>query len=411
MTPGRGAPPRPGLRGLPLAALALLPLPAGAQEAGLPALVFDLSPRLEADLSGGGASAVTGLAFSLLDATPTSRLSLAAEGSIRLDGEARTFSGPSLSFGYERDGAGESLTASATLSRTEVDDATDLSDFVGEDGVIVLPPDFEALEGEGTRREASAEVALALRQDRPLGVTLSAGATRIAYEDASSPDLVDSLRLRFGLGLTARLGGGRTASATLRYATLDEEGADLSETWGLDLGAAAERPRGPLSASLSFERTEGQGLRVSASLGRTLAFPTGALSASLGLSRGEDGDLFPTASLQLRRETPQGTLSLSLAQALRAGEDDGEELATTLSARFDRALTPRLGLTLDALYAATDPTGEGEATREAELGAAARYALTPAWGLDAGLRASRDEDGEDDVTAFLGLSRRFEGTF
>lgn len=445
MTSGRGAPAspaQPAVRTAParprgpraaigaafLAALAPLgaPLAAFAQQVEgvpLPVLTFDVAPRIEVETGATDAvRSATALGLAFLDQTPNQSLALSARGTLRLggddedgEGEESGFDGPILDFGYERRAAASGLTVDGTLRRDDVDDLADLSDFVNEDGVVELPQDFNDLEGTGTRREASLNAALSLREDRPLGVTLRAGVRDLTYEDVSSAELLDSRRVSLGLGLRFALGAGRVATADLRHSLLDEEGEERSETSGLTLGIAADRPRGPISASLSVDESE-DGPRSALSLGRTLTFPTGALAGSLGVTRDAEGDLLPTASLDLRRESPGGDLAFSLARAVRSDEDDEEEVATTLSARFDRALSPRAGLSLDALFASTNPTSEDTTTTsEVELGAAVRFALTRNWSLDSGLRGSVEEDGDDDAergtTFFVGLSRSFATTF
>lgn len=406
----------PGLAGAAGLLVAAAVPPASAQQGGLPLLTFDLAPRLESSLGDGTTTATTGLAFSFVDATPVDSLSLAATGSLQAggSGDADTFNGPVLSFGYGRTGVDTALQVDATLRRDDVADLADLSGFVDDNGVIVLPPDFDLFSGSGLRREISAGASLSLRQNQPFSLGVSVGVTDLAYEDTEDPDLNDSRRL--SLGTTARLAlqGGRAVTAGVRYSALDEEGVPLSETWGLDLGASAQRPRGPITVGLAFDSTQ-DGTRLATSLGRTLAFPSGSLSGSLGLARGSGGDLLPTLSLDFSRATPNGSVSLSLTQALRSDTNDEEELATTLGAGLGRTLSPRTTLSLTALFAATDPTsGGGDPSRAVDLGATVSYQLLQDWSLDGGVRGTLSDDGTDqesDAILFVGLSRTFQGTF
>lgn len=425
MSPARAAALRPGRRAAaPLVAAALLAAPhaASGQEQAplLPLLSFDLSQRLEL---GSGPPFVTALDFGFLDETRSQSLSLAGSVVLRLgddeddgdDGDDVALDGPVLSFGYERRSADASLSLTGTVRREDLSARRGLGSLVDEDGGIDLPDDFEDLDDDGTRRELSFDAVLSLGEGSRVGTILSFGATDLSYEDATDPDLDDSQSLRVGAALRLSLGAGREARVGLRYAFIDEEG-DRDQTVGLDLGATAERPRGALSAALSFDRTD-DGLRAALSVGRTLAFPTGALSGSLGLARSEDGDLLPTVSLSLRRDGPRDALALSLDRSLRAGSDNDEEVVTTFAASLGRELSPRMSLSLDVLLAATDDSGAGGddgSARELDAGATVSYALSPDWRLQAGLRLFlRDEDGERerDETVFVGLSRRFAWTF
>ena len=409
----------------PLAVPMLAPIAALAQQvegSPLPLLTFSFAPRIEAETGATDAlRSATALGLGFVDATPNQTLSLGARGTLRLgggeeddgSGEEPGFDGPIFDFGFERRAAASGLTVDGTFRRDDVDDLADLSDFVNDDGVVELPEDFNDLEGTGRRREASLDAALSLLEDAPLGVTLSAGVRDLTYEDTSSEDLQDSRRLSLGMGLRLAFGAGRSGSVDLRYSSLDEEADGVSETAGLTLGVAAERARGPVSASLSVDESE-DGPRSALTLGRTLTFPVGSLTGSLGVARDSEGDLLPTGSLDLRRESPRGDLTFSLAQAVRSDDDDDEEVATTLSARLGRALTPRAGLSLDALFASANPTNEEATTSEVELGASVSFSLTRAWNLDSGVRGSLEDDGdgtERGATVFLGLSRSFATTF
>lgn len=419
MSPGRRAPaPCPRLSrtvGAALLAGAVLS-PAAAQQAALPLLSFGISPRLESTFGDSAPLGVVGLDLSYVDATPVQTLSLAARGSLQGGGagDSDTFTGPVLSFGYDRTSAGEKLALGATVRRDEVEDLADLSQFVDENGVIILPPDFDLLSGTGIRNQVSASAALSLRQNRPFSYGVSVAVDDLSYEDTTDPALVDSRRVTVGLNAGFALPGQRTITAGLRYSALDEDGSPLSETLGFDLAATANRPRGPITAGLSLDQTD-DGIRSSARVGRTLTFPSGSVSGSLGVARSDTGDLSPTLNLSFQRTSPGGTVRLAATQALRAGSDDQDELASTVSAGFSRALTPRTSLSLSALLAATEPAGsDADPTRAADLGASVSYALSQAWALDSGIRGRIRDNGTDvtrSTTVFVGLSRRFQTTF
>ncbi|MBP1804936.1 hypothetical protein [Rubellimicrobium aerolatum] len=409
-----------------LAALALgLPLsaPAPAQEGPNPGLTVSLSQGLgfdtNADLDPGvedsRTSALTALGLSYASSTPASRLTLQAGANVEVpfsDDEARV-DGPSLSFGYERAVPASSFTASGRFSRTDVSFLRGLGDFLGEDGTIDLPDDFEDLEGEGTRQLGRLDASLSLRDDAPFGATLSAGVQGVDYSDVSAEsELLDytdtnfGAELRFSLTETIDLRAGFTTS------TYEEDGSDPETERGVDFQGSIARPDGQYVARLGFDDTD-EGLRTSLSFGRDLERPLGAVSGRIGVTRDGTGDLQLTGGVSASRTLPRGTASLALDQSVETLEGDEEELVTTLAARLNQEMTPTTSLSLDALYGASQDTSTDARTRSLELGATVQRQLTRAWNLSLGYRHEReDETGEElakNDNLFLTLGRQFGG--
>lgn len=386
---------------------------ATAQDVGegpLPRLTFDVTQRVETS-----SGAVTSFELGVLDATRTESLALAARSGLQI---GSGFEDPLLTFAYLRQGADASLELDAAFRQGEVETLANLSDFLNADGELVLPDDFGSVDDTSTRREVSLDAVLSLRQNAPLGVDLAAGFTDVSYESTSDPDLVDSRRLRLGAGLRLSLEGGREANLALRYNILDEDAVDglmgepddeSIEALALDLGFSITRSTGSVSSNLSLEGTE-NGPRTLLTFGRDFIFPTGTFSARLGGTLSPEGGLWPTVDLSLRRELPRGTLGVIFSTGLRSGLDSTEELVTTFSANFNQEVTRRASLSLDALFASTEPTGNGGAERAAEIEASLSYALSSDWNAQAGLRgrlSDEDDGGNLEGTAFVALSRRF----
>jgi hypothetical protein len=306
----------------------------------------------------------------------------------------------------------------AVLSETRVRDVAflrDLDDFVDEDGVIDLPDDFDDIEGEGIRQSVTVDAALSLRERSRSGVTLSAGLTDLRYFDVTSEELTDSRRVRLGAALRLTLNPAAEANLALGYSVLDDEADEEdSTTLSFDAGATISRPDGAVFGSVGVDETE-DGTRASLSFGRSLDLPLGGVSGEIGVTRDASGDLNLTGDLSVARDLPRGGLAVALSQSVEQDSDDEERVVTTASLGYRRDLTPLASLSLDARYADSRATAEGEDVRSLSLGASASYAVTRDWSLSLGVsREMRDEEVEgraDNNSVFLALSRTFAGTF
>lgn len=421
-----------------LAAPGAAPAQDGA-EAG-PLLTFGLSERLDAGFNpllgaggdGAGLVSTTALSFGYQDSTPRDRFELGLSTSLRLSTEGdAAVAAPRLTLGYARLGASSSLRLNGSLRQDDVSylraldlldpdgdgtgDGTggsdDPDDGTGGDGII----DLSDLVGEGTRRDASASAQLALGEEGPLGLTLSARLAATRYGDGASDTLRDSTRSRLATLLRLRLSPVLDGTVGLSYAVVEREAgggepATRLATRGLDLGFSLDRPAGPLRLDLGLADADA-GTRVSLRLGRTLELPRGALSFALGATRRAGGGLTLVGDLSLSRELSRAGATLDLrARRSVATTTEGETVVTRLSAAYAQPLTNRLGLSLDAAWATTDADADG-VSQVAEAEARLSLALTRDWSLGTGvsyaLRDPASGPAEKDASLFLSLGRSF----
>ncbi len=409
---------------------------------------------LETPSEGRTLASDTLLSFGVTTVTPLDRLSVGGSVAFRLadepGGSISEFERPRLSFVYGREGANAAFDLSGSYRRDRVDFLRDLTAFIGDDGTLDLPDDFDDLEGEGTRGDYALDAALELGTSAPLGVTLEAGVSGTDYEDTSDPDLVDidryrlgaSARLTFSPVTEGRIGISRAVSeeddagrtritddeieigllqeisprsrfeAALGYAMFETEefGATEDED-GLTgrFDYEWDMPDGQLDALFEVSRSE-DGARTELSFGRLRDLPLGALTARIGVSKADFGDAELIGRLDWRRDLPDGVLTASLDRSVSTTDAESEATTTALVLGWSREINAVSGIAFDLSYAAVSETGENDIAR-AGLTASYSRDLTADWAMTLGLAwRMEDEDTLDRVTSeevYLSLSRDF----
>ena len=356
----------------------------------------------------------TGLGFALTDDTARSSFALRGNTGFRLadggSGFNASMADPRIALAYSRLGATSQFDFDSDFRINDIAFLRPLTDFIGPDGVPVLPTDFASLNGTGTRQSLTFDVSLRLRDDAPFGVTLAAGVTDLQYTDVTDPDLTNNTRAY--LSATGRFDITEVMQATagLTYATFED--ADTS-TWALDLatGLTIARPDGELRFSLALDDITDRP-RTTLGLGRDFERPNGALSFDLGTAFTANGNPTLTGSVSVRQDFALGTATASLSHNLATDIDDTELRQTTLSLGYTRELSLLAALNLGLLYVTSEDTATGDQTKIGSLTASVDYALTADWNMNAGYRfESRDEDGVGQTQnneVFVGLSRAFE---
>ena len=389
-----------------------------------PRLTFGINQGLEVstnaalnpDPAGQTVLATTGLSFGLRDETARMAFALDASTGLRIvdgpntAGTETTLADPQVTLAYSRLGATSRFDLTAGYQVIDIAFLRPLAEFTNPDGTVTLPPDFNDLQGSGTRESLSFDVQLTLREDAPFGLVLAAGVTDLRYADVTDPDLTDSTRSYASVTARLNLTEVTTATVGLSYSQFSDAGG-ISDTVGLQTGLTINRPDGALRFSLALA-DEADGTQLSFGVGRDFDLPSGALSFDLGAVRGTDGTVNLTGAVQLTQTFAQGTASASLSQGLTSGSGDAEELRTVLALGLSRDLTPLSSLDLGLTWVMSEDTATGLGVDSATLSASLGYALGPDWSLNTGYRyETRDEDGvgpAQNHVLFVGLQRDFE---
>ncbi|MBL4812258.1 MAG: hypothetical protein JKX69_07875, partial [Rhodobacteraceae bacterium] len=164
---------------------------------------------LSAESAGTTTQSLTQLSFHIASETHVSALSLDAAFGLRAangpatDGTELTATDPRIALAYSQRAANASFEINADYTQSDIAYSR-LSDFVDPvSGELTLPDDISDLQGTGTRQSLNFGATLRLREDAPLGVTLTASVADLSYRDTSSAELFDNRRTR--LGTTVRL--------------------------------------------------------------------------------------------------------------------------------------------------------------------------------------------------------------
>lgn len=421
---------RVGLGMVSGAVLALaLTVPGQAQEGGR-RLSFGISERLEATRNPGLTSPSDGTRYradtrvdmTLSSITRTQSLTFSADAALRAasgPGITDTYelTRPNVSASYERLGPGSSFTLSARLRSEDIAFLRPLEDFIDDDGVLVLPEDFQDLYGSGTRRTYGATTGLRFGEDGPLGMGVRAGATVTDYVDAG-PALFDHKRYWATLDTRARLAPGRDLTTTLRYSRSESDDPTVAtnDVIGADTRLVFARRDGQVSIGGGIEDSI-NGTRASASAGWQRQLPDGSLGLTLGATRTISGSLALTGSANLSRTYAFGTVGANVRRSVGEDSSNAERIATGATVNFSRSLTKTTGLSLGADLAQTTSTMTDLSVTNVSLRTSINHQLSPDWNMNLGYSHywRNDENssagwvGSDVV--FFGISRRFDTGF
>ena len=389
-------------------------LPAMAQDqggGGGTTLSFGVTLRAETNSNAGldpvspGATnkASVGLSFGLVSETDISRLSL--DGAARVlaaTGVGNPATGlvdPRFGLSYSRDGANADFSLDASLARTDLTTARDVTDFD---------------QGSGTRATASLSAALNWGKAAPLGFGISAGVTDVTYQDAAA-DLIDNRTLRAGASIRADLSPVLRLDLGLNARQFDKAGLATRDTLGLDAGLILTRPRGEISLRAALDDTP-DGTRQSLSFGQTITLPDAVLSYNLGATRGVTGKTRLNGVVNYQRDLPNGAITLGLSRSLSAGSDtDTEKLQSQASVGYQTALSAISNLSLSLNWAQSVDSASNLGTTNTSLQATYSHTLAQDWALDLGYtHRLRDKDGIGGAASdslFLQLRRDFEMRF
>ncbi len=451
--PGRG------LAGL-LCGAAVMVAPLAANEPPTPRLTFGFDQRLEyignagldTPSAGRTTQSVTGLSFGLFSETPRDTLGLTGSTGFRWGdrplGRISDFDNTRLGLNYRREGADSEFVIGAAARRAQIDTLRSLLDFVDEDGVLVLPEDFEDLRGVGRRTSYDVNARLALGQTAaPFGVTFTLGAGAILYSDgAPEADIRTEragvqTRYRLSPVLTATLGASRQRrreftevpqrrvtdrvdagviyalsprselQASLGYSRVDRTGGIVRREEGLvgsfDLGV--DTPDGNYGFFFDAVQRE-TGQQLSGGVRRAIDLRGGAVSGSVGATRLPGGSTALTGTVSLRQDLRDGPLTASLSRQV-GGDDLDLRTRTVARAGYTHQINSVSSFGLRGDLARSEGTAISNQVDQGSVGLTYTHELTADWALNSGVsyRVRREENvgTARSPEIFIGLGRGF----
>lgn len=412
---------------------------------------------LEVPEEGTSSVATTTLSFGLSSETRTQRISIEGSSGLRIsdlpgEGTDVGFSDTELRLEYGQDVGNSAFTATAEYTHSDIDFLRSLSDFEDDDGVIVLPPDFDDLTGGGTRQEYDVELGLELGRENMLGFNLTAGASGVDYSGTTDPDLFQTRTTSLGLETILRFSEVTTGIIGLSAEQYDAENAEMTDrltseiTFGIEheisprarvdasigysvidteelisgdtrttgliwhLGAEYDMPNGVLTAEFDSSRDTAGRLRTFR-IGRSLEIPDGTLSGSIGVADIPGGSTEIIGDLSWRQELGPNEIIAEISRSVSTSTDDESRATTTAGIGYVWGLSPLSSVRFNVAYALTDGTATEAEVERTDLSAVYRRALTPDWNLNTGvIYRTRDEEGvgrAESPSIFVSVDRQF----
>lgn len=395
-------------------ALGIMPTLAAAQDAEPGGVYFqlDVEQSMEAstdfDLTTeeeeSGFEGVTALDFLAVTETRSQTLSFGLSTDVRVaDGDV-TRDETLLTLAYERESANAMLDFSVTGSRTDIAFLRDITDFIDDEGVIVLPDDLDELTGTGIRNTTTFAGSLEWGINDPIGYSLGLNHEVLRYEDASD-SLLDSDTTTVEAGTRLDFNEVTTGDLTLGFTRSEEGDEDPDESATLTAAVTIDRPLGALTTRLSATRTAEDETFLLIAVDRVLDVPGGTFETTLGVAEDDFGDGQLFAELEYSTPLPAGEFDIALASLVGAG-DDGR--TTTFQASYSQDLNDVSGVRLGIDAGQVESFEDGGSLTTGGVSASYAIALTSTWDMDVGARRDiREEDGETSAssTIFLTLER------
>jgi hypothetical protein len=417
--------------------LCLQALPALAQETGDRAsgLTFGIEQGLEVGenlgldtpATGSSAIATTRLSLSYFDSTEVSRLAVDLGGVFRFADTPEADSGngfadPSARLSYTRAGANAGLSLTAEASQSDLTFDRDLSDFIGEDGTLDLPDDFD-LTGEGTRNTYSVAAELTLRRRAPLSFVLGASYQVTDYANTGSSTLADETII--GLDATANLRLSAISSGSVALAYDDIQTDDATETHrkvtALTFGYARElSPILRVGASLGLTHTDRTVLgpinttenETTFRIEATRDLPNGSIGGNIGVTWPDGGGSELVGQIDWRQALPTGRISATFTQEASTTTDGETRPTTALSVSYGHDINAVSGVDFGLTYVIASGTATRNRVAESDLSVTYRRSLTEDWSLRTGLTyKTRDEEtvgSAQSPFAFVSIGRTFD---
>lgn len=402
-------------------------IPALAQSPSVPGgvtMTFGFSQRLEFDDNlqlaapspGSSYLSTTRLTFGLQSETATQKLSLNTGTALRWSGGSGVagdvkIDDPQFDLRYSIDVGSSSLSVGANYRRSDLQFLRPLTDFTLPDGTIVLPPDLNDLFGTGFRTDYGVNGALSWGANGPLGITLNLGLQGLTYDQVTNPALTDNTRINSGVLVRMRLNDVTDATANLTFSRFEQDpGLSRAYTRGIALGLTRSLVNGTLGATVGTSNTSA-GTRLNFDVNRVMTLPSGSLTAGLGITKPAGGNYGMTGRLNWQHALPNGAISAQVSRGVTVTNANTEQLSTVVALKYNQALNPRDGLSLDVTYSLSDPSGTGNNIANTSIGAAYSRTLTPDWNMSFGytmrMRDPEASAGAQSNSVYVGLQRSF----
>ncbi len=433
-------------------------------EPGGPVMRFGIYERLETGRNlgldvpeeGHGTIASTIFSFGLNSETRTQTFDFDATTALRFSnlpdkGGEVDFGDTRLLLGYTRDAANAGMQLQANYLGYDIGFLRSLSDFVDDEGVIDLPPDFADLTGDGTRREYNLRAEFDFGRQDVIGYNFFLQLDGINYSDTTDASLFDEDTIGAGAGMTFALSPrtearldysfernerddpGQTTEdrddlifgltnelssrtifdVSFGYSKIDEQSLsedNLTEGYVGGLGVIYEMPNGDITADLDSS-LETEGRLDTLTVGRSLEIPGGTFSASLGGARVPGGDKGWIGSLSYAQERGPNEIFVEFRRDVSPNAFRELRFETVADIGYVRFLTPNSRIGLGAIYALTEETSTDPRTEYTELSAVYSHRLTEYWNFNTGVNyRTRDEEGLGEATSpqvFFQIGRDF----
>ncbi len=380
----------------------LSPMALFAQEAepGGVFFTFDFSQSVEGnsdtDLATSeaesGFDSITSFNFSAVTETRAERLSFDLGSGVRLTDDGAAADDTTVRLAYSRNSADALFDISLEATRSDISFLRDAADFIGPDGELELPDDFDELSGEGIRTFTSFATSLAWGETNPVGFELGISGGFLRYNDAGA-GLVDRDSWRVATGTRLNINEVTVGNIGLSYEASDEVGMSLEERVTLDGALTFERPLGDLTARLGATRDEDEDVFWSGSIERDYALSNASLAGSIGFAQDADRDTRPTARIMYTQSLrPISQIELSAVYSIDPGESS---TSTTVRANYLQELSADSGMSVEFGFVQTSEPDGSDALGIASLTASYGVSVTELWQVTAGAQMNaRFESGD-----------------
>ena len=350
---------------------------------------------------------ITSFSFGAVTETRSQRLSFNLGTDVRVgDGDVSS-DDTTARLAYSRNSADALFDISIETARSDISFLRDTEDFIGPDGELELPDDFDDLSAEGIRNVSSIATSLTWGETNPIGFEVNLRGELLLYTDAGA-DLADTDSFFAGAGMRLNINEVTEGNIRLSYESADEVGMSLEEDITLDGALTFARPLGDLTTRLGVTRDEEDDIFWSGAVEREYELANASLSGSIGFAQDDDREARPTAriayTLPIR---PISQIELSAVHTIDPG---GDSTSTAIRANYLQEVATDSGINVGFSFAQTSDPDGADSLGIASITASYGISLNEFWQMTAGAQMNaRYEDGgrTRGNLIFLALERPF----